>query len=30
MGQWSFEGWGVRCWSPTPELEAHAKERGDL
>ena len=30
MEQWSFEGWGARYWRPTPELEAYAKEHGDL
>lgn len=30
MDQWSFESWGVRYWSRTPELDAYAKEHGDL
>ena len=30
MEEWSFERWGVRYWSRTPELEAYAKEHGDL
>lgn len=30
MEEWSFERWGVRYWSPTPELEAYAREHGDL
>lgn len=30
MEQWSFEGWGARYWRPTPELEAYAREHGDL
>lgn len=29
MDQWSFENWGVRYWSRTPELDAYAKEHGD-
>ena len=28
MDQWSFENWGVRYWSRTPELDAYAKEHG--
>ena len=27
MDEWSFENWGVRYWSRTPELEAYLKER---
>lgn len=30
MDQWSFETWGVRYWSRTPELDAYAREHGDL
>ncbi len=30
MDQWSFENWGARYWSRTPELDAYAKEHGDL
>jgi len=30
MDEWSFERWGVRYWSPTPELEGYAREHGDL
>lgn len=30
MDQWSFENWGVRYWSRTPEFDACARERGDL
>lgn len=30
MEQWSFENWGVRYWSRTPELDAYAREHGDL
>lgn len=29
MDQWSFESWGVRYWSRTPEFDAYAKEHGD-
>lgn len=27
MDQWSFENWGVRYWSRTPEFEAYLKGR---
>lgn len=30
MDQWSFERWGGRYWSRTPELDDYAKEHGDL
>lgn len=30
MEEWSFENWGVRYWSRTPEFDAYAKEHGDL
>ena len=30
MDQWSFESWGVRYWSRTPEFDAYAREHGDL
>lgn len=30
MEQWSFENWGVRYWSRTPELDAYAKGHGDI
>ena len=30
MERWSFETWGVRYWSRTPEFDAYAKEHGDL
>lgn len=30
MEQWSFEHWGVRYWSRTPELDTYAREHGDL
>ena len=30
MEEWSFERWGVRYWSRTAELEAYAREHGDL
>lgn len=30
MEEWSFERWGVRYWSRTPELEAYAREHGDI
>lgn len=30
MDQWSFENWGIRYWSRTPELDAYAGEHGDL
>ena len=30
MQEWSFERWGVRYWSRTPELEAYAREHGDI
>ena len=30
MDQWSFEEWGVRYWSRTPDFDAYAKEHGDL
>lgn len=30
MDQWSFETWGARYWGRTPELDAYAKEHGDL
>lgn len=30
MEQWSFETWGARYWSRTPELDAYAREHGDL
>lgn len=30
MEQWSFENWGVRYWSRTPEFDAYAREHGDL
>ena len=30
MDQWSFENWGVRYWSRTPELDAYAREHRDL
>ena len=30
MYQWSFEEWGVRYWSRTPDFDAYAKEHGDL
>lgn len=30
MDQWSFETWGARYWSRTPELDAYAKEHGDI
>ena len=26
--QWNFENWGIRYWSPTPELAAYAKDHG--
>ena len=26
MPQWSFETWGIRYWSRTPEFEAHLKK----
>lgn len=26
MEEWSFENWGIRYWSRTPELEAYVKE----
>ena len=29
MDQWSFESWGVRYWSRTPEFDAYAREHGD-
>ncbi len=28
MDEWSFENWGIRYWSRTPELEAYLKEHG--
>ena len=28
MEAWSFESWGVRYWSRTPEFEAYLKENG--
>ena len=27
MDEWSFENWGIRYWSRTPELDAWLKER---
>lgn len=30
MDEWSFEAWGVRYWSRTPEFDAYAREHGDL
>ena len=30
LEQWSFESWGARYWSRTPELDAYAREHGDL
>ena len=30
MERWSFETWGVRYWSRTPEFDAYAREHGDL
>ena len=27
MDEWSFENWGIRYWSRTPEFEAHLRER---
>ena len=30
MDQWSFENWGVRYWSRTPEFDAYAQEHGGL
>lgn len=30
LDQWSFESWGVRYWSRTPEFDAYAGEHGDL
>ncbi|MBR1409374.1 MAG: hypothetical protein IJ573_10850 [Clostridia bacterium] len=26
--EWSFENWGIRYWSRTPEFEAYLKDRG--
>jgi len=28
MDEWSFENWGIRYWSRTPEFEAYLKEHG--
>lgn len=28
MPEWSFENWGVRYWSRTPEFEAYLREHG--
>ncbi|MBR6221196.1 MAG: hypothetical protein IKQ80_11565 [Clostridia bacterium] len=28
MDEWSFENWGVKYWSRTPEFEAYLKEHG--
>lgn len=27
--QWSFERWGIRYWSRTPEFEAYLRQRGE-
>ena len=29
MEEWSFESWGIRYWSRTPEFEAYIRERKD-
>ena len=29
MDEWSFENWGIRYWSRTPEFEAYLKEHGE-
>ncbi len=29
MDEWSFENWGVRYWSRTPELEAYLAQHGE-
>ena len=28
MDEWSFENWGIRYWSRTPEFEAYLKDHG--
>ena len=28
MDEWSFENWGIRYWSRTPEFEAYLEEHG--
>ena len=30
MDEWSFENWGIKYWSRTPEFEEHLKQRGGL
>lgn len=30
MEEWSFENWGIRCWSRTEEFDAYAREHGDI
>ena len=29
MDEWSFENWGIKYWSRTPELEAYRKEQAE-
>ena len=30
MDEWSFENWGIKYWSRTPEFEEYLKQRGGL
>ena len=30
MDEWSFENWGIRYWSRTPEFEAYLREHTDI